>query len=131
MTVWNLALDIVELVYVFSAGMPREDVGGLVSQMRRAAVAIPTHLAEGHSSGSMLAYLRHIRQARSAMAEVETHILIAERLGWCTEEITSEILGPMERLRELNQGLERYMIKRLQEEQAPSPPPSSPSLKSS
>lgn len=114
--VWNLALDIVELVYVLSARMPREEPGGLVGQMRAAAVGVATHLAEGHASSTLLSYLRHLRQSRATMAQLKTLVTIAQRLNWLDEEMACEIINPLLHLEELSLDLERLVIRSLREE---------------
>lgn len=113
---WNLALDIVELVYVLSARMPREEPGGLVGQMRAAAIGVATHLGEGHASATMLSYLRHLRQSRATMAELKTLVTITERLGWLGEETAREIINPLMHLEGLSLDIERHVITSLREE---------------
>jgi four helix bundle protein len=116
LTIWNQALDLVELVYVFTAGMPRQEPGGLVARMRKASIAIATHMAEGHGSSALLYYLRQLRQARTAMTDLTTCLAIAQRLDWCTEEVAVEIARPLEQLEWQTRRLERHIVAELRKE---------------
>jgi four helix bundle protein len=80
--IWQVALDIVDHVYRVTATFPRYELWGLSSQLRRAAVSIPSNIAEGHGKGSKPEYIQALLIARGSMAEVETQLLIAVRLGY-------------------------------------------------
>ena len=79
--VWKQATDLVEACYRATASFPAAEVYGLSSQLRRAAVSIPSNIAEGHCRKSTRAYLNHISIALGSHAEVETCIEISSRLG--------------------------------------------------
>lgn len=80
--VWRDAMDLVEAVYALSAGFPDGERFGLTSQVRRAAVSIPSNIAEGAARRSTLEYLRFLSIARGSLSELDTQMLIAERLGF-------------------------------------------------
>jgi four helix bundle protein len=82
LTVWQKAMDLVEEVYKASRNFPREEVYGLTSQLRRAAVSIPSNIAEGQGRRTTLDFLRHLSIAYGSLLEVETQVLIASRLGY-------------------------------------------------
>src|SRR6476659_1156091 len=79
---WQKAMDLVELVYGATRGFPREEVYGLTSQVRRAAVSVPSNIAEGQGRASTKEFLHHLSIARGSLFEVETQVLVAQRLGY-------------------------------------------------
>src|ERR1035441_8643994 len=79
--VWQRGMDIVETVYRVSATFPKSEVYGLTGQVRRAAVSVPSNIAEGHTRASTKEYLNHVSRAQGSLAEVETQLEIASRLG--------------------------------------------------
>ena len=84
-------MDVVEAVYRVSARFPKAEVFGLASQVKRAAVSVPSNIAEGHARASTKDYLHHVSIAQASLAEVETQLEIALRLGY----ITSAELNPI------------------------------------
>lgn len=79
---WQKAMDLVEEVYSASKGFPREEIYGLMSQLRRATVSIPSNIAEGQGRRTTPDFLRHLSIAYGSLREVETQILIATRLRY-------------------------------------------------
>src|SRR5947207_6169037 len=88
--VWEGGMDLVEAVYRLSEGFPRTEVYGLTSQVRRAAVSVPSNIAEGHTRASTKEYLNHLSMAQASLAEMETQLEIAQRLNY----IASSDLSP-------------------------------------
>jgi len=84
--VWQRAMDLVEEVYKTSRGFPREEIYGITSQVRRAAVSIPSNIAEGQGRRTTADFLRHLSIAYGSLLELETQILIATRLRYMTKE---------------------------------------------
>ena len=83
---WKEAIAIVEDVYRASANLPADERFGLCSQMRRAAVAIPSNIAEGAARASTREYLRYLDIACSSLVEIETQLVIARRLQLISED---------------------------------------------
>ena len=79
LSVWQKAMVLAERVYVTTEGLPRAETYGLASQMRRAAVSIPSNIAEGKAIGGG-GYLRHLRIALGSEAELQTQVELATRL---------------------------------------------------
>lgn len=75
-------MELAEVVYGATAKFPSDEKWGLVNQMRRAAVSVPSNIAEGHGRQSRTDYLRFLRTARGSLAEVETQAELAGRLGF-------------------------------------------------
>ena len=91
--VWQVGMELVEEVYRLSRQFPRSEVYGLSSQIQRAAVSIPANIAEGHAMGSTKDFLRFLAIAQGSLAELETHLLLAERLKYGTSEQIAPILN--------------------------------------
>src|SRR5207247_478119 len=91
LVVWQRAMDLVVAVYRISSAFPGEERFGLTSQMRRAAVAVPSNIAEGqgrHTTGEFLQFLGH---ARGSLMEVETQLMIAGRLEFILPEQSKDL----------------------------------------
>jgi len=80
--VWREAMTLVETAYTLSARFPDAERFGLTAQMRRAAISIPSNIAEGAARRSTAEYLRFLSIARGSLSELDTQIRIAQRLGW-------------------------------------------------
>ena len=78
--VWQKSIEFVEQIYVLSAFFPRDELYGLISQMRRAAVSIPSNIAEGQRRKDLPEYLQFLRIADASSAEIETQIIISKKL---------------------------------------------------
>jgi len=83
---WKEAIALVEAIYRLTDGFPPEERFGISSQMRRAAVGIPSNIAEGASRGSTREYLRFLDIARSSLVEIETQLVISRRLGFAASD---------------------------------------------
>ena len=80
--VWREAMSLVKDIYCFVKGFPPEEKFGLASQLTRAAVSVPSNIAEGYGRGSRKDYVHFLHQARGSIYEVETQIEIAIALGY-------------------------------------------------
>ena len=90
--VWQRGMDLVETVYRVSAAFPKSELYGLTGQVRRAAVSVPSNIAEGHTRASTKEYLNHVSMAQASLAEVETQMEIASRLGYLASTELSLVL---------------------------------------
>ncbi len=104
-------MSLVEEIYRLSGSFPREEQFILTQQIRRAAVSVPSNIAEGRSRSSDREFLRYLAIASGSLAEIHTQLLIANRLQYAgiteTDRLLVEIdtLGRM--LRRLKQGIHR------------------------
>jgi len=97
--VWQKAMDVVVEVYRLTKKFPQGEFYGLTNQIRRAAISIPSNIAEGHTRNSRAEYLNFLSIAQGSRAEVETQMLISVRLGYLTSE---ETLPTLSLLNEIN-----------------------------
>lgn len=96
--VWQKSMDLVERVYRMTGVFPKEEMYGLSSQVRRAAVSIPSNIAEGQARKSTAEFMQFLSIAQGSRAEVETQTLIAQRLGYVTESQIKEILSLLDEI---------------------------------
>lgn len=80
--VWQKSITLVTELYSLTEKFPKTEVFGLTSQVRRAAVSIPANIAEGYARKHKAEYTQFLRIAFGSGAEIETHLLIAENLGF-------------------------------------------------
>ena len=90
---WQKSMDLVEEVYKSSKDFPREEIYGLTSQPRRAAVSIPSNIAEGQGRRTTSDFMRHLSIAYGSLREVETQILIAYRLRYSTHTRVEKLMS--------------------------------------
>ena len=83
---WQKALDLAVAVHEVSSTFPRSEVYGLVSQIRRASVSVPSNIAEGSARRSTREFIAFLHIARGSMAEVETQLLLAQRAGYVSDK---------------------------------------------
>ena len=86
--VWQRSVDLVEEIYRVTASFPPDERYGLTSQLRRAAVSIPSNIAEGYCRKHRREYQQHLSIARGSLGEIETQLIIAVRLDHITRENT-------------------------------------------
>jgi four helix bundle protein len=79
--VWQDAMTLAESCYVLTGRFPRDVLFGLTSQIRRAAASIPANIAEGHGRESTGSFVQSLRVSRGSLKELETHLLLAQRVG--------------------------------------------------
>ena len=80
--IWKQGIELVEEVYKNTAIFPREEIYGLTSQMRRAAVSVPSNISEGAARNSKKEFIQFLYVALSSLAELETQTIISEKLGY-------------------------------------------------
>ncbi|MFZ3253245.1 MAG: four helix bundle protein [Syntrophales bacterium] len=108
--VWQKSMDLVEMVYQVTKGFPREELYGLTNQLRRAAVSIPSNIAEGQARNSTAEFRNFLSIARGSLAEVETQLLIAERLNYLGSEKLHEILAVQIEVNKMTNALMKKLV---------------------
>jgi|AntAceMinimDraft_16_1070373.scaffolds.fasta_scaffold451022_1 four helix bundle protein len=104
---WRKSLDLVEMVYKVTKEFPKEELYGLTNQLRRAAVSIPSNIAEGAGRGSKKEFIQFLHIALGSLSEVETQLIIAKRLGYLDN--LDSIEEQIQTVRKLILGLIRYL----------------------
>jgi four helix bundle protein len=112
--VWQDSMDLAVLCYQMTGRFPREEMFGLTTQIRRAASSIPANVAEGHGRESTASFVQYLRVAQGSLKELETHLLLATRLGYLEASVSETTLG---RCGELGRML-RSLIRSLQKKNA-------------
>jgi len=89
---WKKAMELVTEVYRTTERLPKEEVYGLTSQLRRAAISVPCNIAEGQGRLTKGEFQQFLGYARGSLLEVETQIMIAGNLGYLSEKQVSHLL---------------------------------------
>ena len=106
---WQKAMDLVELVYSATFDWPKEELYGLTSQIRRAAVSVPSNIAEGQGRASSKEFSHHLSIARGSLLEVETQLLLAQRLNYLQTAEADKLLACTAEVGRLITGLARSL----------------------
>jgi four helix bundle protein len=104
---WRKAMDLVDLVHALSRTWPREEQFGLTNQVRRAAVSVPSNIAEGHGRKQDGDFGRFLSIAYGSLMEVKTQLLVAVRQGFGAKEATAPALTSVDEVARLLNGLAR------------------------
>ena len=96
--IWQLAMDLVEEIYKLTASFPIEEKFGMVSQMTRAAVSIPSNIAEGAGRNSDKDFAHFISIAIGSLYELNTQIVLSERLGYIDQSQSQELQKKLDNL---------------------------------
>ncbi len=107
--VWQKAMEVVVECYRLSEMFPKTETYGLASQLRRAAVSVPANIAEGQGREHLGNYLHHLSIANRSLMEVETHLLLAEKLLFLTTSQTGAVLAATTEVSRMLSGLTRSL----------------------
>ena len=112
LVVWRQAMDLAAAVYAATRNWPRDELYGLTSQVRRATVSVAANIAEGYGRENRGSYQQFLRIAQGSLKEMETHLLIAERVGVCSRDSIRPLLADSESVGKLL----RRLIRKLSDE---------------
>ncbi len=96
--VWRRSMDLAEAVYRLTRSFPTEEKFGLTSQARRSAASVPANIAEGYGRGTRPAYISFVRISQGSLKELETHLLLAARVGACRPSDIEPMLDEADQL---------------------------------
>jgi len=111
--VWQKAMDLAALCYQVTQRLPREELFGLTSQIRRAASSIPANVAEGHGREHTKEFLNHLSIARGSLMELETHLMLSQRVGLLQQAQLDGLLAPADEISRMLSGLRSSLERRL------------------
>jgi four helix bundle protein len=98
-------MTLVKDVYLATNSFPKHELFALTQQLRRAAVSVPSNLAEGHGRSSRKEFHQYVSHARGSLAEVETQLEIAESLGYLNRRKSAELLNKASEIARMLNGL--------------------------
>jgi len=105
--VWQDGVGLTREIYLMTGRFPGHEQFGLVNQLRRAAVSIPSNIAEGQVQASSAVFARHLQIAIGSAAEIDTQLTIAHQLGYLNDEqveaLQTQAISLLKRLRSLHQ----------------------------
>ena len=105
--VWQQAIDLVTEIYRITEGFPRKEDFGLVAQLRRAAVSVPSNIAEGLTRKTSKDKLHFLNMSQSSLSEIDTQIEISIRLGYIDQQTYDTLEGSLVNVQKLLSGLSR------------------------
>lgn len=91
--VWQVGIDLAEECYLVTRTFPREELYGMISQIRRASASIPANIAEGHGRKTRTEYLQFLYIAQGSLKELETHLLLSKRVQLGSKEVIDSLLN--------------------------------------
>ncbi|HMU35072.1 MAG TPA: four helix bundle protein [Pyrinomonadaceae bacterium] len=108
--VWQKSITLVKQVYLLTGTFPAEEKFGIISQMRRAAVSIPSNIAEGQARRTTGDYIRFVSNAEGSLAELETQLIISIEIGFCDKTSADGCFALMTEIRKMLNALRRSLL---------------------
>ena len=107
--IWQKGMLLAKHVYVLSSKFPSDERFGLVSQMRRAAISVPSNIAEGQARHGTREFLQFLSHASGSLAELETQVLLSVEMKYCVNKDVQEIAGLISELQKMISALRRSL----------------------
>ena len=111
--VWRKGIELVKSIYQLTQRFPPDERFGLTSQLRRSAVSVPCNIAEGQARHTTKESIHFISNSEGSLAEVDTQVVIATELQYCTQKETEFVFGLIDELRRMLNGLRRRLQEKL------------------
>lgn len=99
--VWQKGIELVKQIYQMTKGFPTEKRFGLVSQMRRAAVSVPSNIAEDQARRSIAEFKQFVSISLGSLAELETQVVISVELGYCSKSRATDVFQSVHELQRM------------------------------
>ena len=107
--VWKKAIQFVIEIYEATGDFPKDERFGLISQLRRAAVSIPANIAEGAARKGSKEFIYFLSNSQGSASEVETELLIANRLGYLKQSRYTELISALDEIGRMITGLSQHL----------------------
>ncbi len=111
--VWQKGMALATAIYELTARFPADERFGLTSQMRRAAVSVPSNIAEGQARHGTREFLQFLSHASGSLAELETQLALAATFGFCKHEESAKAEGAIGELQKMLAAMRRSLAERL------------------
>ena len=108
--IWQKGILLAQMVYKLTATFPAEERYGLVAQMRRAAVSIPSNIAEGQARQGTKEFLQFLSHANGSLAELETQLVLTQKLGFCEEKMATPVAKQIDELQRMIRAMRRALL---------------------
>ena len=112
--VWQVAMTLAQESYLLTARFPKDETYGMAAQIRRAAVSIPANIAEGYGRDQTGSFVQFLRIAQGSARELETHLILAERIRL----VDQQAAAPLQDLCERHSKMLRSLIRSLEARRA-------------
>lgn len=109
--VWQKGMELTKLLYQISARFPSDQRFGLISQIRRGPVSIPSNIAEGQARHTTREFIQFVSHAEGSVAEVDTQLTLAVDLGYCSREQAGAAFALVSDLRNMLNALRRTLVR--------------------
>ena len=111
LNIWKKGLDVCEEIYEMSKNFPKEEKYGLTSQIRRAAVSIPSNIAEGAGRNSNKEFAQFLSISNGSCYEVQTQLILAKKFNYVNENEVKKALKNLDEIQKMNFGLQSHLKK--------------------
>ena len=110
--VWSKSIDLAVAIYKAAKQLPKEELYGLSDQMRRAVVSIPSNIAEGNQRDTTREYIHFLHIAKGSVAELDTQILLCDRLGYIKKEDVDDLNNQCSEIGRMLNGLINKLLEK-------------------
>lgn len=108
--IWQKAIDVCVDVYKATTSFPKDELFGLNTQMKRSAVSVAANISEGAGRNSNKEFIHFLRIANGSSYELQTHIVIANRVALLNDGLTEDLLSQLDEIQKMNRGLQQTLI---------------------
>lgn len=110
---WRMSINLAKMIYSLTKSYPKEETYGVISQMRRAAISIPSNIAEGSSRDSTKEFIHFIRISLGSLYELESLIILSFELKYINSDELNKARSQLQETGKLIGGLKRYLCKKI------------------